>query len=391
MPCPSSSSQTTPSLNNPYDGSRDAFARLRVSEPFTLLDAHNIYRPSDKFFSNVIGTGNVSYLSTESAMLLSTGSSGTAIRQTNKVFAYQPGKSLLVVMTFCITAGTGTHRMGFFNQNDGLFLEYSSGAAYFAKRNQGSDTKVIQSSWNVDKLDGNGPSKLVLDLTKAQILWFDLEWLGVGNVRQGFIINGQLIPCHIWYHANYLTGVYMTSAMLPIRYEVTGTSASLKSICSTVISEGGYNPNPLTYTIGRSAPLVNLGSAGTIVPLISLRLKSDRLYGYVTLKHIELFNSSSSDGIQWYINYGTTLSTPSWTDHPNSNLVQYDITSASMSGGRTIVGGFIDRSGSAQFDITSIDFRIGQSDIGVSEVLTLAAAGLANNLSAAARLVWFEL
>jgi len=390
MPCGQNSS-LTPSLNSPLDLSRDAFARLRTSQPFTLLDSTNIYRPSDKFFSNLIGTGNVSYLSTESAMLLSTGSSGTVIRQTKKVFPYQPGKSLLVLLTFCIVSGTGTHRIGFFNENDGIFLEYSGGSLYFAKKNQGSTTRVIQSSWNVDKLDGNGPSKLVLDTTKAQILWFDLEWLGIGTVRQGFIINGELIPCHIWYHSNYVTSVYMTTAMLPVRYEVSGTSASLKQICSTVISEGGYEPNPLTYTVSRSSPLVSLGAAGTIVPIISLRLRSDRLYGYVAIKHIELFNSSSSDGIQWYINYGTSLSTPSWTQHNYSNLIEYDITSTSMIDGRTIMSGFIDRSGSSQFDISSIDFRIGQSDIGVSEVITLAASGLANNLSIAASIVWSEL
>ena len=390
MPCPSTSS-LTPSLNNPFDISKDAFARLRVSNPFTLFDSHNIYRPSDKLFSNTVGTGNVSYLSTESAMLLNSGSSGTAIRQSTKVFAYQPGKSLLVFLSFCITAGSGTHRVGFFNQYDGMFFEYSGGAPYFAKRNQGTDTKVIQSSWNVDKLDGTGPSKIVLDLTKAQITWFDLEWLGIGTVRQGFVINGQLIPCHIWYHANYVTSVYITSAMLPIRYEVTGTSATMKQICSSVISEGGYDPKPMTFTQSRSSPLVNLGSAGTVVPIISLRLRSDRLYGYAAIKHLEMFNSSSSDGIQWYINYGSTLNAPSWTNHNYSNLIQYDISSTSMIDGKTIMSGFIDRSGSSQFDIEIIDFRLGQSDIGVSEVITVAAAGLANNLSIAVSIVWSEL
>jgi hypothetical protein len=324
---------------------------------------------------------------------LNSGSSGTALRQTKKIYAYQPGKSLLVLVSFCITAGIGTHRVGFFNQFDGIFFEYSGGAAYFTTRNQGSDTKMVQSMWNLDKLDGTGPSKLILDHTKAQLAWFDFEWLGVGSVRCGFFINGQMIPCHVWHHANFVTSVYMTSAMLPIRYEVSGTSASLKQICSSIVSEGGYDPNPITFTTSRgstNATLVDLGTAGTIVPLISIRLRSNRLYGLVTLRQIDLFNSSSSDGVQWYMIYNPVLTTPSWTNHPTSNLVQYDITSTTLTNGQIVTGGYADRSGRVQFDNTSPDFTIGQSDIGTAEILTFAASGFANNLKAAVRLVWNE-
>lgn len=385
---------STSSTGQYVDITRDAFNRFRVSSPYTLLDSQNVYRPSNKFFSNVAGTGNVSYLSTESAMLLSTGASGTAIRQTKLVYAYQPGKSLLTLFTFCIMSGTGTHRIGFFNPSDGMFFEYSNGAAYFVKRNQGSDTRVAQSSWSVDTLDGNGPSKIKLDTTKAQILWFDFEWLGIGTVRAGFVIDGQIIQCHTWNHANQVTGVYITSAILPARYEVSGSNASLKQICTSIVSEGGYEPNPLTFTVARgstNADLVNLGTAGTIVPLISIRLKSTRLYGYVSLKQIDIINSSASDGIQWYLNYGSTLNTPSWTAHPYSDLIEYDITSTSMIDGQTIIGGYVNNSGLIAFDNKVEDFRLGQVDIGVPQVLTLAASGFANNLSVAARIVWFEI
>jgi hypothetical protein len=74
--------------------------------------------------------------------------------------------------------------------------------------------RVEQSAWNGDKLDGTGASGLTLDLTKPQILWMDFEWLGVGNVRCGFIINGQYIVCHTYQTANvYGTSVYMTTAI----------------------------------------------------------------------------------------------------------------------------------------------------------------------------------
>lgn len=383
-----------PVLTQAIDMSKDAFNRYRVSSPFTLFDSQSRYRASTKLFSNVSGNATVTYLSTESAVQLSTGANGTAIRQSKEVFAYQPGKSLLIMTTFCVMTGTGRHRVGFFNEYDGIFFEYSGSIAKFVKRNQSSDTVVPRSSWNIDRLDGTGPSKFTLDTTKAQLMWIDLEWLGVGSVRIGFFINGQMVPCHTWHHANYTTGVYMTTAILPIRYEVSGSNASLKEICATVLSEGGYDPTPLTFTVGRgttNADLVNLGPAGTVVPLISLRLRSDRLYGYASLRQFEIFNSSSSDGIQWYLVYNATLTTPTWAQNAFSNVAEYDISSSSITGGKTITGGFIDRSGKLQFEIGNSEIRVGQSDIGTSEILTLAASGFANNLSVAVRVVWYEI
>jgi len=62
------------------------------------------------------------------------------------------------------------------------------------------------------------------------------EWLGVGSVRCGFIINGEYIVCHTFTNANEITNVYMTTAILPVRYEIVTSSAlaaSMKSICSS--------------------------------------------------------------------------------------------------------------------------------------------------------------
>ena len=98
-----------------------------------------------------------------------------------------------------------------------------------------SDTRTVnQADWNGDKLDGTGPSGITLDVTKTQILWMDFEWLGVGSVRCGFIINEQYIVCHTFNNANDITSVYMSTAILPVRYEITSTSAI--SACTASIS-----------------------------------------------------------------------------------------------------------------------------------------------------------
>jgi hypothetical protein len=379
---------------NQTDTTRDAFQRFRVSNPYTLFDSQNRYDISDLFFSNVAGTGSVTYIAAESSVSLNTGSSGTVIRQTRNVFGYQPGKSMLVLATFVMSAGSATQRVGFFYDLNGLFLERSSGTTYFVKRNDGTDTKVPQTSWNLDRLDGLGPSKLVLDITKVQIFWVDLEWLGAGSVRFGFVINGEFIPCHVMHHANLIGAVYMTTAILPVRYEISGTgNQSLKQICSTVISEGGYEPrNPfiIQQRGTTNADTVNLGTAGTVVPVISLRLRSDRLYSLVVFKQADIYVTSSSDGIAWYIIANGTLTGATWTDHPVGAMSQTDVTATAISGGRNINGGYIVNKGTLQFDPLNA-VPIGQQNFGTSEIFTLAASGFANNLRVAAKIGWYEI
>jgi|688.fasta_scaffold00501_74 hypothetical protein len=375
------------------DINRDAFQRLRVSNPFTLFDSQNRYDISDLFFSNVSGTGNVTYIANQSTAVLNTGTSGTVIRQSRNVFGYQPGKSLLHMSTFVMDSGNATQRVGIFYELNGLFIERSGGVTYFVKRNDGTDTQVPQTQWNIDKMDGLGPSKLTLDMAKVQILWIDLEWLGAGSVRFGFCINGEFIPCHVMNHANIIDSVYMTTAILPVRYEISGTAGTLKQICSTVISEGGYEPrNPfiIQQRGTTTADSVTLSNAGTVYPIISLRLRSDRLYSLAVFKQADIYVTSSSDGIAWYIIANSTLTGANWTNHPIGAMTQFDISATNLSGGRIVNGGYIVSRGTLQFDPLNA-VPIGQQNFGTSEIFTLAASGFSNNLKIAAKIGWYEI
>jgi len=237
----------------------DAFGRLRVSNPYTLFDSQNRYQKDTQFNETLTGSGTSTYVANESSvdLAVTTASGDKVVRQTNRVFPYQPGKSLEVLATFVMNAGKTNlrQRVGYFNTDNGVFFQVSGTTNSFVLRTNTSGTPsdvrtVNQADWNGDKLDGTGASGLTLDITKAQILYMDFEWLGVGSVRCGFIINGQIIICHTFNNANDIDKVYMTTAILPIRYEIenTGAAASastLTQICSSVISEGGYDRNGL--------------------------------------------------------------------------------------------------------------------------------------------------
>ncbi len=176
-------------------GNIDAFGRLRIASPFTLFDSQNRYAIDAQFDTSTTGSGSTSHLSNESSVQLSvtTASGDEVIRETKRVFPYQPGKSLLVMETFVFAAQQDNlrQRVGYFGANDGVYLEQNGTDVRFVVRTSTSGSAddtgyVAQANWNVDKLDGTGPSGKTINLTtspKAQILFMDFEWLGVGTVR----------------------------------------------------------------------------------------------------------------------------------------------------------------------------------------------------------------
>ena len=82
------------------------------------------------------------------------------------------------------------------------------------------ELRVPQSSFNIDKLDGTGPSGVTLNLSKMQMFYIDYAWYGAGAIRFGIKDErGQVIYVHRMTHANVTTAAYMRSGNLPARYE----------------------------------------------------------------------------------------------------------------------------------------------------------------------------
>lgn len=393
---------------NPSGTAVDAFGRMRISQPITLFDSFNRYQVSESFVTANSATGSYSYSSNTSEVSLSidTTSGAYVKRETTKVFAYQPGKSLLIFNTFVLNAAKAglRQRVGYFDDNNGVFLEQSNTAISFVVRSNvtgtPSDTnRAEQSSWNVDPLDGTGPSLKTLDLTKAQIFWSDIEWLGVGSVRCGFVIDGQLIHCHTFNHANQTTGTYMTTACLPIRYEIenitsTSNGSTLKQICSSVISEGGYDLRGRPRSVANTV-LTDLATAGTFYNLMSIRLKSTRRDAIVIPKNISVFGKGSNTRIHWRLLQNSTITGGSWISNGDDSAVEYNST-GTLSGGTTLVEGFIgvdnQSSETASIDSGLFKFQLERNGLtGTSTILTLAATGGANGDDALGAIVWEEI
>lgn len=335
----------------------DAFGRARVSEPLTLFDSSHRYQDNG-LWATATGVGSDATFNANQGLVelnVPTTSGGYVTRETQQVFSYQPGKSLLIMSTFVMSPAKDglRQRVGYFNTENGLYVQLSGSTLSFVERNSvtGSvaETTVNQANWNVDKLDGKGPSGYTLDITKAQIFWMDIEWLGLGTVRMGFVINGELVHCHSFHHANFITSTYITTATLPLRYEIenlfaTSSSSTLKQICSTVLSEGGYELRGRQGAVGTPvASPRDLTATGVQYPIASIRLKSspDRLDAVVIPTAASILGLGNNAYFEWRLQQGGTISGGTWTSAGTESAVEYNLSGVSISGGTTLAKGYV--------------------------------------------------
>lgn len=386
----------------------DAFGRLRVSQPYTLFDSQNRYGIDSQFSTSTAGSGAATHLSNESSvsMAVSTTSGDEVVRQTFRVFPYQPGKSLLLLATFKMdTAKTNLRqRVGYFGTANGVFLEQGANGITFVLRTSTSGSVsdaryVAKADWNGDKLDGTGTSGLTLDLTKTQILFMDFEWLGVGSVRCGFVINGQFIVAHTFHNSNIQTAVYMTTAILPVRYEITNTgtvasSSAMKQICSSVMSEGGYEAVSQEHAARMVSATTSTFLTTTFKPLVSIRLPSTAL-GAVVLPYNLNFLPTTSDNYELALFKNTTLTTPTWTAVSSTSNVEQDLASTSMTGGTICYSEFTTgKSGRVPLATGSgynWDLQLGVSLATVSDIYTLAARTISGTGGGIGSLTFYDL
>ncbi len=394
------------------DTTKDAFGKARVAEPFTLFDSSFIYSDDARNWnSNTAVSGSANFVTNQSHIAMTvTGQSGSkVIRETKKVFKYQPGKSLLTMSSFqmapidAYSANTDLRqRVGYFDANNGTFLEANGNTLFLVMRSgvTGSvvENRIPQSQWNVDKLNGTGSSNLTINIANSQIFWTDTEWLGVGSVRAGFVIDGQFIISHIFHHANRNTGVYMTSATLPLRLEIenlttTGAAATLKHICNSVISEGGYTPHAAPRSVATPLTGVNLNQS-TFTPVIAIRLKSSFRNAVVMPNLLTAWGLQNTPFV-YKISMNEVVANGTWVSAGTDSAVEYNITATDISGGDTLLqglygGGTIGSHLQINLDDYNHTLQLRRRLDGTMETFVISVLATTNNDDTVATLSWEE-
>lgn len=408
---------------NPSGVAVDAFGRARMSVPMTLFDSSHRYR--DNGLWNTSNTAGSTYVHSTNeglvALNLPTTADAEIVRETAKVFSYQPGKSLFVLNTFVPETPKANlrQRIGYFGAQNGIYFEIDGTEAYFVERSYTTgavvETRVAQADWSNDNLlgpevntPGQGlgpcPSGILLDKSKAQIFWMDIEWLGLGSVRCGFVIDGKLVHCHTFHHANRITSTYITTASLPLRYEIkntgaTASSSTLKQVCSTVISEGGYEVRGLQQaaTVPIGTP-VDLTTAGTYYTVLSIRLKTtpNRLDAVVILTALSILGITNNCNYNWQVRASGTSNGGTWVSAGEDSAVEYKIDGGTYTGGRILASGFTSGSnqGSSSVDILKealFKFQLERNSMtGAPFEISLVAAADTNGADIYASMDWEE-
>jgi hypothetical protein len=361
--------------------SGDAAGRLRTADPLTIFD-HYFTQDSGALFwdTDLTGSATVAKDANGNYMNLSTttASGDRAIHQTKPYFSHQAGKSHEVLFTGVMGA-TKTDvrkRIGYFDANNGLFFEDNGTTLRVVRRSNVSgsivDSAVDQASWNLDTLDGNGNSGLTLDMDQVQLFTIDFEWLGAGRVRFGFNINGVTIYCHEYLTSNVLDDPFMNTPNLPIRYEienlgVIGESTTMKQVCCTVISEGGWNPLGVIRNVDSTSTTSTVTGEG---PLLSVRLKPANNRAIIIPSGVSAAVTNGK-AIIWRLYHGTSLTGASWTDVSSTSFSQVDNSATAFSGGEQIASGHVSAGASTQtFDIET-SLWIASDIAGTSDILTL--------------------
>jgi hypothetical protein len=383
----------------------DAFGRLRVSEPYTLFDSQNRYIDGDQFSSITATGGNVVYVANESSFNLnvSSTSGSSVIRQSKTVQAYQPGKSLLTMNTFAMAALKVNlrQRVGYFTEGNGIYFEANGTSLFLVIRSSTTgvvvEERIAQADWNGNTLLAGNPSGIVLDPTLTQIFWNDVEWLGVGNVRAGFVINGQFIVCHTFQHANQPgnTTVYMTTATLNPRYEITNTGSTsgvstMKQICSTVISEGGFTPSTkIGYVTNNTSP-TRVSSSNTVTSLCSIRLNPAYPDAVVIPAQIDLLLLDVRYG-QFQLIENATIANASFSNIAGS-VVQSAIHTDTITNGTVVYAGLTSSRDEVEIgDDIKKRLQLWRYANGTPSTLTLAVAYTSTNADLLWKMGWEEL
>lgn len=390
-------------------GSTDAFSRNRVSQPHMIYDALFTYGQQTHLYdiANVVGTGTVTDVPTESAVRLSVGAvAGDMVTHySSQRIYYQPGRSQLIFMTGNFEGHVPgvEKRIGIFDNEDGLMFKSDGTQMNVTVRSSVTgavvETDVPQAAWNIDKLDGTGPSGITIDWTQAQIFVIDFQWLGVGRVRFGLDINGDIVYVHEVLNANNITTVYMSQPHLYLGYEVknvAGTNpGTLLQICSAAFSEGGYENRGYLRSISSGTTPVTV-QAGVLTPVLSIRpsalFNGKTNKGKMTVVDMDIMPTGAVP-VHWEIIEDGVLTAPTWTPRdPAISIAEYDVAATAITGGRAIHEGYSpsNKNKGAVFSEQMIDYIMSIHANGHVDTITIAAMGIGGTAPCYAQLSWRE-
>lgn len=359
-----------PALNWGYT----QFGELVAAERFNVIGLTSVFGVSAlRDVTSASGTGaSVARSGSVIEVVSGTDAAGVSSLQTAERAPYQPGSLQeggigLRVPSTSVPTGSQDIRWGVWDGDDGIFFGYDASGPYVGYEASGSETTIAQTAWNVDKLDGTGPSGLTLDLDDGYVFRLRYAWYGYGSLAWAVVLPdaddySRPVPIH---RVKVDGGLAIDNPNLPIRVQVSNGGTGSNSL---TVQVGGRNlsrigPSEITSRRLTGDRRIALATSTTVLPLVSLRRKS----GFVNETSVRLNKAevlTDADSI-WEIYLNPTLTAPSWGTPTNATAgetsLEADVSASALSGGTLIAsgllkGGVANRSDLSAVELPPVDF-----------------------------------
>jgi hypothetical protein len=301
-------------------------------------------------------------------------------------------------------------RVGAFDDNDdiaapgsvpsgnGIFFQYDStnGVSLVLRSNasgQQVDTVVAQSAWNIDPLNGNGPSRITMDVEQEQTYVFEWSALKGNIIRAGILHDGFPKYCHKFMN------VRMGCASVPLRWEIahldasasaaTNTTARMTQCGSSVLIQGTSDMPRMSRTA--DTPLKTITASSSPKPIMSIRLRPNSNRASIYPKRVRIINLDHGLAKWSLVLNPSTLSNAAFQDLGSGSFVQKSTAETAVSGGLTMATGFFTETALQTIELDDKFLPLCADIAGNGDVLTLVVEYLRGVVTVSAALEWVEL
>ncbi|GAA0126423.1 hypothetical protein UT300019_23260 [Clostridium sp. CTA-19] len=335
----------TDGTNNPYSIPLTAFSDLRTIALTPMAGwTFNYNINSDYIITTTANGGTATQGDSMAILSTSTANNGSSKIATRKVLRYSPGLGGLARFTAVFTTGVTNSQqiIGLGDDTDGFYFGYNGTDFSILRIQNGTSNWISQTNWNVDKMNGTGPSGMTLDPTKGNVYTIQFQWLGFGVINYYITstTTGQPILVHRIQYPNtaIVPSVYNPSFPLTAKVVNSGNTSNvvLKTPSAMAFCEGdGYSQaiitrNSAANSVSLSTPtnqngLTILNTSTFASKVNRTRIRLDFVSTSVQGERAVLFKLVRN------ATFGTTLSyTPI---NANTSVIQYSTTQTSATGG----------------------------------------------------------
>lgn len=263
-----------------------------------------------------------------------------------------------------------------------------------------TETFISQSAWNIDPLDGSGPSRFTLDRTKGNVYSVGYQYLGFGDPT--FSVEdpetGTFTYCHRIQTANSRTSTVLKNPHMFAGWQAdnvgSSTSVTVKGASAGTFTEGLVNRNigaSFSYAVTKASL-----SDGVAVPAVTIRAdqvyNSMACYGEIDVFNISIGTDTGSAAsirlLQVSVYKNATLTGPvnfQYIDS-SSSLCSYDTSATGFSGGQLVKAFLVAANSSVTLSLQAENFYLSNG-----EKMTIVVKPLTGNISTAAGSIsWFE-